>query len=194
MANEQIFFNFHMNPYFLEDINTTYGPVLKNLLNGDTSERETYKVKFLEKCDYTDSYTESSSTWSNSFFNPVNGIIDSNHCLNSNGAIDPNKYKVLMSDNSEVTSANLHLVYSRVTGSRGGILELAENNTITVDFGNTIQNLAGMFLVNAQTDYLLAYALTNKQVQVTGQFQVPWISGTNYGRVLTQIGGVTSTQ
>lgn len=193
MTNEQIFFNFKMNPYFLEDINTSYGPVLKDLMEGDTSSRETYSIRFLSKCDYTDAYTESSNTWSNSFFNPTNGILDENHCLdNNNAGIDENKYSVLNVDSNSIE--NLHLIWSRVTGSRGGILELSDNSSITADFGNEIVNLAGMFFYNTQTKYVLAYAMTNQEIEVSGQFNAPWISGTKYGRVLTQIGGLTSTQ
>lgn len=186
MVANTVFFNFNMNPYFFEDINTSYGPNLKDLMNADNT--ETYYVKFLSTFDYDDTYTESSSTWTNSFFNPTNGILDENHCLNSSGAYDDTKFVPI----SDVDTNDLKVLYTRITGSRGGMLSLSDSSIIEANFGDSVHNLAAMLLCKQGTgsigDYVLAYAITNQQVQVTGNFQIPFVSGTNYGRVLTRWG------
>ena len=187
MVAQTVFFNFNMNPYFFEDINTVYGPNLKNLMDADNT--ETYYVKFLSTFDYDDTYTESSSTWTNSFFNTSNGVLDENHCLNTNSAYDNTKFVPI----SDVETNDLQILYTRITGSRGGMLSLSDSSIIEAQFGDAVHNLAAMLLckqstVNNVGDYVLAYAITHQEVQVTGNFQIPFVSGTNYGRVLTRWG------
>lgn len=185
MVTQTLFFNFKMNPYFFEDINTAYGPNLKELMN--TNNDETYYTKFLKVCDFDDSYTESSSTWANSLFNPQNGVLDSNHCIKDSG-YDESKF----SEINGYTTNNLKLLYTRISGSRGGMVSLQDSSIIETNFGDSVSNLAGMMICKANTgnvnDYVLAYAIATQEMEVSGHFQVPFVSGTSYGRVLTRWG------
>lgn len=191
MTNETVVFNFKINPYFFEDINTDYGPVLKDLKGaGNSPTSEKYHAFFVGKLDYNDDSsgsTENSSAWADSIFNPTNNIMDANHCLKFD---ETEKYAKIGYEHGGVTytEPEFYLNYNRIIGTKGFTVAVDESNTIYTTFGDDDYNLDAIFLYKYDTKYLIAYALASDVSTVTGRVSIPFITDDKYGKVLTTVG------
>ena len=182
MTNETIVFNFNITPYLFEDLNTTKGPVLKNMLGDDSPTSETYCAYLVKKIEYNDDSTGTSTNWANSLFNPLNDVMGEDHCIKLS---DTANY-------SQITSAytipEFQLVYNRITGTKGFTIAIAENDAIRTTVGDDDYPLQAIFLYKKNTNYLIAYAIAATPFTITGNLQIPFITDTQYGKVLTTVG------
>lgn len=199
-TSDTIYFSFDINPYIYEDLNTTYGPTLLNLVGGSISEDETaiddqtYGLKFYRTFTLGDdasgivnptskTITDGTGTnWSNSMFNPSKGLLDYKHCFSQDST--PSDKEVLA---LESESSKFHLVYTKYGNGNSFNVSIADNVTINVDFGDDIYNVDAVVMYNVKTGYVLGYAISPEELQVTGHYEIPFVSDSHYGRILMNL-------
>lgn len=96
--------------------------------------------------------------------------------INSNHQLDYSKVTLCqyITENSstDVDPPAVKLIASEV--GYGGVIVTLGDTTATIQLGSTVQNLKGIFLINADTDVVLAYCILPEPVKINNYLQLSY--------------------
>ena len=101
---------------------------------------------------------------------------DIGSCTNDDGQLLPeSKYPAdLKLINNTVFSATVHLLCQDTENNNGFSISVAEENSVSIAMGDDYKQIQGMFLINSNTRYLLAYSRLSNAVTIKDNLILPF--------------------